>query len=89
MISRVHHMIQKSFMLLSVVCYALAILTTQAGSVWRMIFCIALIITSIWHICLSKCPHCGRTGGVRSKPFSKTPVKCVHCGETVGYREDT
>lgn len=86
MISRKANIIQKSLLLLSCIGYLICILATEAGSVPRIIFCIALAVTTVWHITLSRCPHCGRFGGIKPKPFAPDAGKCIHCGELVEYQ---
>lgn len=86
MISKLSVMIQKGCMLISCIGCVISILLCDASSPWRIGFMVALVASSVWHIINTKCPHCGRFGGLKPKPFAQDAGKCIHCGEAVEYR---
>lgn len=86
MINRLALIIQRGLMLISCIGCLICIFTLPANSPWRIGFMVSLILASVWHIYLSKCPHCGRFGGIKAKPFAKDAGKCIHCNELVEYQ---
>lgn len=86
MISKLSVIIQKGCILVSGIGCLICIALLPATSPWRIGFLIALVLSSIWHINNTKCPHCGRFGGLRPKPFAQDAGKCIHCGKIVEYR---
>jgi hypothetical protein len=86
MISKISVIIQKLCIIVSGIGCLVSIALLPASSPWRIGFLIALVLSSIWHILNTKCPHCGRFGGLKPKPFAQDAGKCIHCGEQVEYR---
>lgn len=86
MISKISVIMQKICMIISGIGCLVCITLLPANSLWRIGFLIALVLSSIWHIINTKCPHCGRFGGLKPKPLAQDAGKCIHCGETVEYR---
>lgn len=86
MISKISVIMQKICIFLSGIGGFVSITLLPAGSVWRIVFLIALVASSIWHVKNTKCPHCGRYGGLKPKPFAHDAGKCIHCSEQVSYQ---
>ena len=86
MMERATVIMQQILMLCSSVGYLICIFVTDGSSWWRTGFCMALIVTTVWHIALTRCPHCGRFGGLKHKIPPKDAVRCIHCGETTEYQ---
>lgn len=86
MISKISVILEKICIFLSgIVCFV-CIALLPASSLWRIGSLIALIASSIWHVHNTKCPHCGRHGGLKPNPFEQNAGVCIHCGKTVEYR---
>lgn len=86
MISKISVLIQKICILVSGIGCLICIILLPAGSPWRIGFLIALIGSSVWHVANTKCPHCGRFGGLKPNPFAADAGKCIHCGVVTEYR---
>ena len=86
MISRISVIIQKICIISSGIGCLICIVLLPATSPWRIGFLITLIASSIWHVVNTKCPHCGRFGGLKPKPSAPDAGNCIHCGKTVEYR---
>ena len=86
MISKVSVLIQKICILVSGIGCLICIVLLPAGSPWRIGFLIALVVSSIWHVHNTKCPHCGRHGGLKPKPLDPDAGVCIHCHERVSYK---
>ena len=86
MISKLSVIIQKICILVSGIGCLVCIFALPAKDPWRIGFLVALILSSVWHVANTKCPHCGRFGGLKPKPFEPDAGNCIHCGETVEYR---
>ena len=86
MISRIANIIQKCLMLLCCVACVACLITKSVSFPLQTVLIAVLMITCVWQVFLTRCPHCGRFGGIKPKPFAKDAGKCIHCRETVEYR---
>ena len=77
---------QQILLFCSSVGYLICIFLADGRPQLRTGFCIALIVATLWHIALTRCPHCGRFSGLRHKTPPKDAVRCIHCGETTEYQ---
>jgi hypothetical protein len=86
MISKLSVIIQKICILVSGIGCLVCIFALPANDPWRIGFLVALILSSVWHVANTKCPHCGRFGGLKPKPFDQDAGVCIHCHEPVKYK---
>ena len=86
MISKISVILQKICIFLSGIVCLVCIALFPASSPWRIGSLIALVVSSIWHVHNTKCPHCGRYGGLKPKPFDQDAGVCIHCHEPVQYK---
>lgn len=86
MISKISVILQKVCILISGIGCLICIAFLPSASSWRIGFLIALVVSSVWHVINTKCPHCGRFGGIKPKPFEQDAGVCIHCHEPVQYK---
>ena len=84
--SKLSVILQKASVLLSAIGYLISVVALPSNSVLRIGLLILLSVSCGWHVINTKCPHCGRVGGLKPKPFTKDAGKCIHCGELVEYK---
>ena len=87
MINRTALRIQQILLIGSCVGYLIGIFTNKPIlSGWRVVCILTLFASSIWHSFLTKCPHCGRLGGLKHKLSKSDSITCIHCGGKVTYQ---
>ena len=86
MISRTANIIQKSLMLVCCIGSIFCLISKSVSFPVQTLLFVVLILTCIWHIFMTRCPHCKRFGGIKPKPFAKDAGRCIHCGELVEYK---
>lgn len=86
MISKASVMMQKICLFVSGAGCLVSFHLSSSHSTWRICFIIAMVVSCVWHVNNTKCPHCGMVGSLKPKPFAKDAGRCIHCEKTVEYR---
>ena len=85
MVKRTIVIIQQALLILSCIGYLVVLFALPSNSPWRFVLLGSVIICTVWHIVNTRCPHCGRFGGLKHKLLPKECVTCIHCKETADY----
>ena len=84
--SRIAVVLQKACLLVSATGCVVSIVALPDNSIWRKIFLVVLAGSCGWHVFNTACPHCGRVGGVKPKPFGPNAGKCIYCGKHIDFK---
>lgn len=84
--SRIMIAAQQLMMIASSVGCIIAIVFLSPQSPVRLWSIIALVVSTVWQIANTRCPHCGRFGSVNPKLTAKDAGVCIHCHELVEYK---